>query len=65
MSGILGLPPLVILVIVPGLMAYLVYHMVSTGTVEPVTIIILLFLGFILIWALLRLMHRSSESETD
>ncbi|HLH62932.1 MAG TPA: hypothetical protein VKV20_14720 [Ktedonobacteraceae bacterium] len=65
MSGILGLPPLVILVIVLGLMAYLVYHMVSTGTVEPVTIIILLFLGFILIWALLRLMHRSSESETD
>ncbi|HZU68403.1 MAG TPA: hypothetical protein VFA09_14095 [Ktedonobacteraceae bacterium] len=65
MSGILGFPPLVILVIVLGLMGYLAYHMVSTGTVDPVAVIILLFLGFILIQVLFRLIRKSHESEAD
>ncbi len=62
---ILRLPPLFVLVVVLALAAYMVYHMASTGDVQPVAVIILLFLGFVLIQILFGMMRKSDESESE
>ncbi|HEX6556572.1 MAG TPA: hypothetical protein VF026_27675 [Ktedonobacteraceae bacterium] len=65
MVGLLRLPPLLVLVIVLAIMAYLVYHIVATGTVQPLTIILLVLLGFALVRVLLRMRRKSQESQSE
>jgi Flp pilus assembly protein TadB len=66
MLGLLRLPPLLTLVIVLAVAAYVVYHLVSTATVQPLAIIVLVLLGFGLVRSLFRMRHnvqQGSESE--
>jgi predicted ABC-type exoprotein transport system permease subunit len=65
MVGLLRLPPLLVLVIVLAIMAYLVYHIVATGTVQPLTIILLVLLGFALVRVLFRMRRKAQESESE
>ena len=66
MGTLLQLPPLLTLVIVLAVAAYVVYHIVSTGTVQPLTIIILIILGFGLVRSLFRMRRKvQKESESE
>jgi hypothetical protein len=65
MLGILRLPPLLtlvlVLVLVLAVAAYVVYHLVSTATVQPLAIIALVLLGFGLVRSLFRMRHKVQE----
>ena len=66
MGALLQLPPLLTLVIVLAVAAYVIYHIVSTGTVQPLTIIILILLGFGLVRSLFRMRRKvQEESESE
>jgi Flp pilus assembly protein TadB len=53
-------------VIVLAVAAYVVYHIVSTGTVQPLTIILLILLGFGLVRSLFRMRRKvQEESESE
>jgi F0F1-type ATP synthase assembly protein I len=62
----LRLPPFLTLVIVLAVAAYVVYHIVSTGKVQPLTIILLILLGFGLVRSLFRMWRKvREESESE
>jgi len=65
MLGILRLPPLltlvIVLVIVLAVAAYVVYHIVSVGTIQPLAAIALVVLGFALVRSLFRMRHKVQE----
>lgn len=65
MLGLLRLPPLLTLGIILALAAYLVYRIVSAGTAQPLTIILLALLAFALLRVLLKMRHKVQESESD
>lgn len=65
MIGLLRLPPLLALGIVLALVAYLVYHIASTGKVQPLVIIFLAVLAFALARIVFRMRHKAPESEGD
>lgn len=65
MLGLLRLPPLLTLVIVLAISAYLVYHIVATRTVQPLVIIALLLCGFGLVRTLFRMRHKVQESKSE
>jgi Flp pilus assembly protein TadB len=65
MLGLLRLPPLLTLVIVLAVAAYLVYDIASTATVQPLTIIVLVLCGFALIRVLFSMWRKPQESESE
>jgi hypothetical protein len=65
MLGLLRLPPLLVLVIVLAVAAYLVYHIAATGTVQPLTIILLVLCGFGFVRTLFRMRRKVQVGESD
>src|SRR5262249_34902991 len=65
MIRLLGLSPRVTLVIVGAVLAYVVYRVASTGTVQPLTIILLIVQGFALVRVLWRLRGSRTAPEDD
>jgi hypothetical protein len=65
MLDLLRLPPLLMLVIVLAVLAYLVYHIAATGTVQPLTIIFLVLLGFALFRVLFRILRKPQVDENE
>lgn len=64
MLRLLGVPPLFILVIALAVLAFLVYHIVSVGKVQPLTGVALVVVGFALVrvlWQLLRKKPRGNR----
>jgi len=53
------------LVIVLAVAAYLVYHIATSGTVQPLAIIALVLLGFALVRVLFRLRRKVQQEESD
>lgn len=64
MPGLLGLPPIVNLVISLAILAYLVYHTVTTG-VQPLSIVFFVLALFSLTRVLFRLGRRTHVEEND
>ena len=65
MLGLLRLPPLLTLVILLAVVAYLVYHITATGTVQPLAIIVLVLCGFGLVRTLFRMRRKVEESQSE
>jgi hypothetical protein len=65
MLGLLRLPPLLVLVGVLAIMAYLAYHIAVTRTVQPLTIVFLVLLGFALIRVVFRIRRKPQEDEGE
>lgn len=65
MLGLLNLPPRLMAVIALAVVAYLVYHIVSIGKVQPLAIIILVLAIFALVRSLFRLRHKVQASENE
>lgn len=65
MLALLRLPPLVMLVIVLALAAFVVYHITAVGRPQPLTVIALLVLGLASVRILWRMRHKSQERERD
>jgi hypothetical protein len=65
MSGLLRLPPLLTLGIILALAAYLVYRIVTVGTAQPLTIILLILLALALVRVLFKMRRKAPESESD
>ena len=63
--GLLGLPPRLMVVIALAVVAYLVYHIVSSGKVQPLAIIFLVLAVFALVRSLFRLRRKVQASENE
>jgi len=60
-GALLRLPPRVALVLIAAALAFVMYHIVTTGGIQPLVIGALLVLGFALVRTVLRL--RTTERE--
>ena len=63
MGVLLRLPPLITLVSVLAVAAYVIYHFVSTGTAQPLAIIALIVLCFGLVLRMRRKAQQERESD--
>lgn len=65
MGALLGIPPRFMLVIILVIAAYVVYHMVSTHTAQPLYIIILIILEFALARLLFKMRPKAQIDDDD
>ena len=67
MGSFLGLPPLLMLVITLAVIAYVIYHIASTGTVQPLAVLALILAGLGLARSVYRIyaQRKAQVSEDD